>query len=288
MPSAALRALSTGAHRTYAASDIELARIPGADRRIGNEAGSFRLVFVGSLEQLYKGPDVLLRAVARCRERGLDVHLRIVGDGRQRERLERLSCELRIRDSVTFVGALPAGEAIERELLEADLFVLPSRTEGLPRALIEAMACGCPCVSTHVGGVPELLSDEDLVPAGDETALSVKISEVLRAPERLKQMSERNLRRAADFVERVLAPRRRSFYGCVRGFTEQWFRERSVTKASTRESFTWSRRRRARHGPRSNARCWCRPGSKCMSRCPRWKGGPSTSGNALAQCSMNL
>ncbi len=186
------------------------------------DPGPARLLFVGSMEQLYKGPDVLLHAFAACRGHGQEMELRLVGEGRERPSLAELAARLGIGDHVTFTGGLPAGEAVQRELRAADLFVLPSRTEGLPRALIEAMAVGLPCLATRVGGIPELLHDEDLLPPGDAEALSREIEAVLAGPQRRARMRERNLRRAADFTEEVLGPRRRAFYHLVREVTETW------------------------------------------------------------------
>jgi glycosyltransferase involved in cell wall biosynthesis len=190
----------------------------------------WRLVFVGSLEQLYKGPDVLLRAMALCRARGLRARLRLVGDGRHRTRLLDLAVGLGIADGVEFLGALPAGDPVYAELMQADLFVLPSRTEGLPRALIEAMAFGLPCLSTRVGGIPELLAEEDLVAPGDVEALAREIIAVLSDPARRARMRERNLRRAADFTEAALAPRRRAFYAHVHDLTKAWLDARSTAR----------------------------------------------------------
>ena len=90
---------------------------------------------------------------------------------------------------MTFLGQLPAGEMVRAQLDKADLFILPSKTEGLPRALVEAMARALPCIGTTVGGIPELLPSEDLVPPGDVKALAETIEDVLRRPERLAKMS---------------------------------------------------------------------------------------------------
>src|SRR5439155_26719861 len=106
-------------------------------------------------------------AVAECRQAGLDVTLDIVGDGRFRPELDRLAAELGIREQVCFRGQLPAGEPVRARLDAADLFVLPSRSEGLPRAMVEAMARALPCIGSNVGGILELLAPEDLAPAGD-------------------------------------------------------------------------------------------------------------------------
>jgi glycosyltransferase involved in cell wall biosynthesis len=131
---------------------------------------------------------------------------------------ERLGMASRIR----FLGQVTAGEPVRRILDAADLFVLPSRTEGLPRALVEAMARGLPCIGSAVGGVPELLDASELVPAGDPAALAAKIQEVLRDPLRMETMSRRNLADAREFCDSALAGRRRRFYQHVRDFTETW------------------------------------------------------------------
>lgn len=208
-----------GRTATYSSVSLSLPSEPATLRRHGNP--EWRVVFVGSLEQTYKGPDVLLRALRVCRDYGLPVTLRLVGDGRHRDQMLRLACDLGIENRVKFVGTLPAG-AVLGELRAADLFVLPSRTEGLPRALIEAMAHGLPCIATSVGGIPELLPPEDLVAPGDVQGLARQIVSTLSDPPRRQRMAERNRCRAADFTENVLAPRRREFYGYVGQVTEEW------------------------------------------------------------------
>jgi glycosyltransferase involved in cell wall biosynthesis len=217
--------------RAFVVSDVVVPE--GEPGQWGSRAADarWRLVFVGSLEQLYKGPDVLLRALALCRKRGLPWILRVVGDGRRRPKLERLARSLKIADAVQFVGTLPAGEAVFRELREADLFVLPSRTEGLPRALIEAMALGLPCIASNVGGIPELLAVEDLVAPGDFEGLAQQIMSALADLPRRERMRARNRERAGDFAESVLAPRRRAFYAYVRQVTEEWLAARAAGRS---------------------------------------------------------
>jgi glycosyltransferase involved in cell wall biosynthesis len=188
----------------------------------GHVSGVIRLVMVGSLAQLYKGPDVALRALAACVRDGLDVALTIVGDGKFRRQLERQAARLGLKDRVVFRGQLPQSEAVQAELDRSDLFIMPSRTEGLPRAMIEAMARGLPCIGSAIGGIPELLSPEDLVPPGDANALARKIREVVTDVNRMTLMSIRNWRRADDFRDELLKERRRTFCRCVRQRTEEW------------------------------------------------------------------
>jgi glycosyltransferase involved in cell wall biosynthesis len=170
------------------------------------------LVAVGTQSQVYKGHDVLLAATAILLRRGLDVQVRLVGDGRLRPRLTSLVTELGIGGTTTFVGQVPAGRAVWEELDRADVFVLPSRTEGLPRALIEAMARGLPCIASDVGGVRELLPLDDLCPAADPVALAVLLEAVLGDAGRRRRMSERNALVARDYRDSALATRRTAFY----------------------------------------------------------------------------
>lgn len=190
---------------------IEAVTGTGSDHGITTRIG-----FIGSMAQMYKGPDVLLRAAALCRERGLNFELEMVGAGRHAQEIQALAQELEIGDNTRFPGQLPFGGAVFEFLDSVDLFVMPSRAEGLPRALLEAMARGCPCIGSDVGGIPELLDPEALVLPGDATALAVKILDVANNPQRLKQMSQRNLEKAREFSPERLKDVRRTFFRYVR------------------------------------------------------------------------
>jgi len=207
-------------------SDVELPEMAFASplRPTSPTNSSIRLIFVGTLDQLYKAPDVLLDAVGQCFREGIDLELIWVGRGMYQPQLEARAKALGLGLRVRFLGQLPAGEAVRGELDRADLFVLPSRQEGLPRAMLEAMARGLPCIGSTVGGIPELLPAEDLVPPGDAVALAAKIREVARDPERMARMSARNLAKAEEYRDDALRERRLAFYRHVRESTETWIR----------------------------------------------------------------
>lgn len=181
------------------------------------------LVAVGTMSQRYKGFDVLIDAVTRI---PVDVRLVLVGDGKHRQELEAQVANLGLGNSVKFTGHLPAGEPIRQVLDEADLFVLPSRTEGLPRAMVEAMARGLPCIGTNVGGIPELLPGEDMVPRDDPGSLARLIRRVLTEPDRMARMSARNLAVAREYHADILQRRRSEFYRELRRRTEEWLARR--------------------------------------------------------------
>jgi glycosyltransferase involved in cell wall biosynthesis len=203
---------------------IEDALLDGSLRVVPVD-GPWHLVLVGSLEQPYKGVDVALQALSQMLARSIPVHLVVVGDGQLRKNLEAQAQALGVAHAVTFRGSLPREEVLN-ELRRSDLFLIPSRTEGLPRALIEAMAVGVPAIGSHVGGIPELLEPEEMVPPGEVTALAKLISVVLGDPARRSKMSERNRTKAMEFRESVLRDQRAAYYRHVRQLTENWTRSR--------------------------------------------------------------
>jgi glycosyltransferase involved in cell wall biosynthesis len=180
-----------------------------------------RLVTVAALANPYKGVHVLISALADCRTRGFDISLTVVGDGRLRPSLEAHAVAEGVADAVTFRGQVAPGPPVWDELDRADLFVLASTTEGLPRVVIEAMARGLPCVATAVGGVPELLPEDALVPPSSPAALADGLIRALQAPEWLSTASARNMIAARDYSAEVLMPRRLAMYRHLRAASER-------------------------------------------------------------------
>ena len=125
-----------------------------------------RMLAVGTLAQLYKAPDVILKALAIVKSKGYNPFLTWFGDGRYRQPMIKMAEELGLKDNVNFVGAVKQ-DVIRKEFEQTDLFVHASRAEGLPRAVIEAMAYGLPCIGSSVAGIPELLSPEAIVKPND-------------------------------------------------------------------------------------------------------------------------
>lgn len=164
------------------------------------------LVTVASLEQPYKGVDVLLDALTRLPG---EVRLTVVGEGRLRGELTGLAERLGLANRVTFAGNLPGPAAVREVLAASDAFVLASRTEGLPRAMLEAMAAGLPCVGTDVGGIPELLPAAAQCRPDDVAALTALLRVLLEDPadavrrgqalqEHARAYSAENLQRRRD------------------------------------------------------------------------------------------
>lgn len=172
---------------------------------------NIKLVSIGSLEQLYKSPDIVLEALGILKEKGINFELTWLGDGIYKKELQYLAKKLKISNQVKFCGNVVSTEVL-KELQKADLYIHVSRTEGLPRSLIEAMAQGLPCIGTKVGGIPELLENECLIEKNDIEALVNKVQYYYDHPEFMERMANINLSKARGYEFNVLAKRRNKVY----------------------------------------------------------------------------
>ena len=211
-------------------SDVELSTndLARKSRVFDPKQTQFTLIMVGALEQLYKAPHILIDAIAICIKQNLDLSLTIIGDGKHRSELEAQAASLGISKRVRFLGKLPAGDAVFDQLDQADIFVMPSFQEGLPRAMVEAMARALPCIGSTVGGIPELLDEQDMVLPGDAIGLAQKIEAVVTNSARMTTMSARSLKTAHNYTEEILRHQRAEFYQYVKDQTEDWQIKRNV------------------------------------------------------------
>jgi glycosyltransferase involved in cell wall biosynthesis len=179
-----------------------------------------RLVSVGTMSQPYKGQHVLIDALASRPLLDWPWQLTLVGDGARRSALELQVRRNGLAARVQFMGQVAAGSDVRQLLDQADLFVLPSLTEGLPRALIEAQARALPCLASDVGGVCELLDSGERVPPGQPAELARAIASLMNDGMRLTRLSRENLQKSRQFEAHRLQCRRRAFYAYVKRSTE--------------------------------------------------------------------
>lgn len=177
------------------------------------------LVIVGNFLSVGKGQDLLIQALPELLRAGFRCQLQLVGEGRQEPLLRHMAQTLGVTEQVHFVGTTAGSAAMRARLDGATIFVLPSRSEGLPRALVEAMARGLPCIATAVGGIPELLAAEDLIPIDDLPALVRLLLAVLRDAPRQVSMGLRNRTVAQGYHRQLIAARRLRFLHAVRDST---------------------------------------------------------------------
>ena len=143
---------------------------------------AYLVAAIGRLEPV-KGLDVLLHAVAALAAARSRLRCLVVGDGRERAALESRAAALGLAGRVHFAGFRRDVPAL---LAECDLLCLPSRSEGLPYVVLEAMAAGRPVLATRVGSLPEILSPgiaARMVPPGDVAALAAGIGWFIDHPE---------------------------------------------------------------------------------------------------------
>lgn len=156
------------------------------------------LLTVGRLEA-QKNHALLLRAFARVRDE-VEAQLLIAGTGRLQGKLERLAVDLGVRSDVRFLGWVNNPFSLMKR---ATVFVLSSNFEGLGNVILEALACGCPVISTDCPfGPADILAKSEagiLVPVDDERALANALLDLLRDPHMRRLLSERGRRRARDF-----------------------------------------------------------------------------------------
>jgi glycosyltransferase involved in cell wall biosynthesis len=145
-----------------------------------------------------KGQRYLVEAAKLVAARHPDVRIAFVGDGELRADLEKLASDLGVSSNIVFAGFQSDVASI---LAASDVFTLSSLYEGLPVALLEAMAVGCPVVSTDVGGVSQLVRHGEtglLVPPADPAALANALLECLDDPARARQMGAAGQRHIAQ------------------------------------------------------------------------------------------
>jgi glycosyltransferase involved in cell wall biosynthesis len=178
-------------HRVY--NGMDLANFTGATPASPNH-GPVKIVSVGRLVA-FKGFEYLIEACEQLRQRSIQFHCEIIGDGPLREKLQAHIAELRLSQHVALAGALPQDCVLEK-LQQCDIFALASTTDDngasdiFPTVILEAMASARPVVSTTLAGIPESVVDKEtglLVPAGE----SARFADALEALCRDEQLRSR-------------------------------------------------------------------------------------------------
>lgn len=146
---------------------------------------------VGRLDEV-KRFDLLIREFAKLHESAAQWTLRIAGDGKERENLERLITELGAQNYITLLGRLES-TAVEREMLSASIYAMTSSSEGFPFVLLEAQSCALPVVAFDVRVGPGFIIRDGengfLVPEGEHEAFRARLRELMEDGERWKRMS---------------------------------------------------------------------------------------------------
>ncbi len=176
-----------------------------------------RLLFVGNFVNV-KGVDTLIDACARLRAQRISFHCDLIGQGPMERTLAMRIKALQLQGHVR-LHPPRAHRTLAEAYRNADVLILPSRSEGVPNVVLEALACGTPVVATRVGGIPEILDPENLIAPNDPQALTDAIVAALREPSALREPRvstfrprswRDSARQLADVMHSVSVPRRKA------------------------------------------------------------------------------
>lgn len=168
-----------------------------------------------------KGHGIVIRTVAKLREKGFDVSAVFVGDGKAVQAFKDLAVSLGVSDYVKFVGKFADPNKVREQLCSADIYLFPSEAEGLPRGVIEAMACGLVCVASNVSGIPELLEGKDMYDPKDVDGYVNRLAELMDNTDEMAKLSSRNIDVARNYSTKNLTKSRDKFYRNLRNLVEK-------------------------------------------------------------------
>ena len=201
--------------KTCAVSDVILQEIPDdiiqkKIDRLASIKDKIIITTLAAVDVLYKGQHFVIEAIANLKKRGYHFEYHIAGSG-DRTRLKNIAERFGVSNQVIFEGMLTADQVFEL-LDNTDIYVQPSKQEGLPRAVVEAMSRGCVCIGSYAGGIPELLDDICLFNQGSVIQIIRIFEKLLQDKNLLVQQSISNFENAKTFNNTVLDKKRSAFY----------------------------------------------------------------------------
>jgi N-acetyl-alpha-D-glucosaminyl L-malate synthase BshA len=171
------------------------------------------LVHTSNFRRVKRVEDVI--HTFRIVQEKIGAKLLLVGDGPERQNIEKMCRDCGVCDKVTFLGKQ---DAVEEILSVADLFIMPSETESFGLAALEAMACEVPVISTNTGGLPELVEhglSGFTANVGDVKQMAEYALQIISSDERLSEFRKAAYRRASDFDISVIVPLYEQFYNKI-------------------------------------------------------------------------
>lgn len=199
--------------KSIGCSDVELVQaddsiLENRLKRILKKNGPIVLGTTAALDVPYKGQSDVIKAIGKLKKEGIIFIYKLVGQGDQ-SNLKLAAERNNVRDQVEIIGSLPHSDVFNF-LEEIDVYIQPSKQEGLPRAVVEAMSRACPALGSNIAGIPELIDKECLFDAG-------KIDQII---EKLKMINNywmqkqagKNFEKAKEYQKEELKSRREAFY----------------------------------------------------------------------------
>lgn len=174
------------------------------------------LVHTGKMSDYRKGHDIFIDVVKRLNDRGIPTKGIMIGDGIMREKLESYVREINLQEKIEFAGWIAGFDSVQKILQKAHIFVYPTKSEGLPRAVIEAMASGLICVASAVDGIPELLPETATCSEISAASFADRVEYIVKNWNEATEMRMKNFAKAKEYRADILSERRRSFYEKLR------------------------------------------------------------------------
>lgn len=169
-----------------------------------------------------KGHKELIDTLCKLKDFELSINLIFVGSDYNNgiKKLVKYASDKGVKDKIIFTGYLTKN-ALREKLINSDIAILPTKAEGLPRVIIEAMAVGLPCVTTPVSGNFELVDKEFLISYNDSSGFATKIKQLLLNPNIYNYQSKINFEKSKEYLSEVLNLRRAEFYTKLKDIVNQ-------------------------------------------------------------------
>lgn len=206
-------------YHTVACSNVVIKRVNNTvlERRISmikeyltNNDRRLILGTAAAIDVPYKGQEYVIKAIDQLLKAGVDVEYHMAGGNRQNSTyLIDIARAAGVEDRVKFLGSLST-EQMNGYYDSIDIYIQPSKQEGLPRSLIEAMSRGCPALGTNVAGIPELLPEQFTFKKGSADAVFNAIITMLHSD--MIKAAKENFLKGSEYQYDVLSERRRRFY----------------------------------------------------------------------------
>ena len=158
----------------------------------------------------YKGQQFVIKAISILKKRGININYYLAGKG-DNMYLSKIANKYKVQENVHFLGMLSHQEVLNK-LKNIDIYIQPSLQEGLPRALIEAMSCGCVCFGSKIAGIPELLNNNQLFKKKSDKSITDCIKKNISNSEEFSKISKENVLKASQYTLDKLNKTRYLYY----------------------------------------------------------------------------
>jgi len=201
---------------------IEQSALPKRIDKINNSSeNSIHIGIIGDISVKYKGYDILLKAIKKLPSAiQKKITISFVGGGNP-SYLKSIIEKNNLTSQAKILGKLKAGEEVFNFLDTLDLYVHPSRQEGLPRVVIEAMSRACPVLSSSVAGTPELIDEKYMHKPGDYVKLSNDILYLANNKIKLKEIAKINFEKSKEYLFETLEQRRSIFFSEIANYIDK-------------------------------------------------------------------